>query len=82
MYIIYIYQVILRSNATEVSHSLDRIKIEVFAEPNSKVCVYGSTPSLTPMLLNEVEHVRSFETENMENDFQDSYRHSSNGKLS
>ena len=54
----------------------------MFAEPNSKVCVYGSTPSLTPMLLKEVEHVRSFETENMEIDFQDSYRHSSNGKLS
>ena len=65
-----------------MSHSLDRIRVEVFAEPNSKVCVYGSTPPLTPILLKEMEHLRRFKTENLDNDFQDLYHHSSNGKLS
>ena len=37
-------QVILRSNLTEVGHSQETIGIEVFAEPNSKVCMLGSKP--------------------------------------
>ena len=37
-------QVILRSNLTEVGHSQETIGIEVFAEPNSKVCMFGSKP--------------------------------------
>ena len=34
--------VILRTNMTEVSHSLDTVGVEVFAEPNSHVCVFAA----------------------------------------
>ena len=42
IYLIFSFKVILRTNKTEISHSMDSIGIEVFAEPNSQVCVYGS----------------------------------------
>ena len=38
----FLFKVILRTNKTKISHSMDSIGIEVFAEPNSQVCVYGS----------------------------------------
>ena len=35
---------------SEVRHSLDCIKVEVFAEPNSNICVYGSKQSIPTSL--------------------------------
>ena len=35
-------QVILRANVSKVSHSLEKIKVEVYAEPDAKVCIYGT----------------------------------------
>ena len=42
---------------SEVSHSLDSIKVEVFAEPESKVCVYGAKSSILTPNHQEVEYV-------------------------
>ena len=42
---------------SEVSHSLDSIKVEVFAEPESKVCVYGAKSSMMTPNHQEVEYV-------------------------
>ena len=43
--------VILRTNVSEVSHSNEAVQLEVFAEPDSQVCIFGSSisgPESTP----------------------------------
>ena len=59
----------MRANVTEISHSLDRIKVEVFAEPNSKVCVYGSKPVIPTISHKEVDQ-SSVSSETVDNNFE------------
>ena len=67
---------------TEVSHSLDSIKVEVYAEPNSKVCVYASNPSVAPISEKESLPFSFIKPENMDREFMGSNHQASNGKRS
>ena len=63
---------------TKISHSLDRIKVEVFAEPNSKVCVYGSKPVMSTISHKGIERP-NVSSKTMDNNLRDGSNHS-NGK--